>query len=300
MYENINKNNYTPMMRQYLEIKENYPDTLVFFRLGDFYEMFFNDAIVASRELEIVLTSRDAGTNNDRVPMCGVPFHAVSGYIERLSERGYKVAIVEQLEEPSAKKIVKRDIVKIVTPGTNVDEEFLDEKNNSYLGCLEKYNDYFILSYIELSTGETKITTFKNIDSLIKATKEELLSVEDVGERIADSLLNYFSDQDNLDLIARLKDLGLQFEIKQSQKTSEKLSGLAFVVSGTFTNFSREELKKIIEENSGKVLSGVSSKTDYLICGENTGPQKKKQAEKLGVKMIEEQDFIEKLNIGDF
>jgi DNA ligase (NAD+) len=156
------------------------------------------------------------------------------------------------------------------------------------------------IRYVGEVTAKHLAATFKNIDSLIKATKEEFLSVEDVGERIADSLLNYFSDQDNLDLIARLKDLGLQFEIKQSQKTSEKLSGLAFVVSGTFTNFSREELKKIIEENSGKVLSGVSSKTDYLICGENTGPQKKKQAEKLGVKMIEEQDFIEKLNIGDF
>lgn len=156
------------------------------------------------------------------------------------------------------------------------------------------------IRYVGEVTAKHLAATFKNIDSLIKATKEEFLSVEDVGERIADSLLNYFSDQDNLDLIARLKDLGLQFEIKQSQKTSEKLLGLAFVVSGTFTNFSREELKKIIEENSGKVLSGVSSKTDYLICGENTGPQKKKQAEKLGVKMIEEQDFIEKLNIGDF
>ena len=156
------------------------------------------------------------------------------------------------------------------------------------------------IRYVGEVTAKHLVATFKNIDSLIKATKEDLLSVEDVGERIADSLLNYFSDQDNLDLIARLKDLGLQFEIKQSQKTSEKLLGLAFVVSGTFTNFSREELKKIIEENSGKVLSGVSSKTDYLICGENTGPQKKKQAEKLGVKMIEEQDFIEKLNIGDF
>ncbi|MBO7225073.1 MAG: NAD-dependent DNA ligase LigA [Bacteroidales bacterium] len=156
------------------------------------------------------------------------------------------------------------------------------------------------IRYVGEVTAKHLAATFKNIDTLIKATKEEFLSVEDVGERIADSLLNYFSDQDNLDLIARLKDLGLQFEIKQSQKTSEKLLGLAFVVSGTFTNFSREELKKIIEENSGKVLSGVSSKTDYLICGENTGPQKKKQAEKLGVKMIEEQDFIEKLNIGDF
>ena len=156
------------------------------------------------------------------------------------------------------------------------------------------------IRYVGEVTAKHLAATFKNIDALIKATKEEFLSVEDVGERIADSLLNYFSDQDNLDLIARLKDLGLQFEMKQSQKTSEKLLGLAFVVSGTFTNFSREELKKIIEENSGKVLSGVSSKTDYLICGENTGPQKKKQAEKLGVKMIEEQDFIEKLNIGDF
>lgn len=105
MYEKIDKNKYTPMMRQYLEIKENYPDTLVFFRLGDFYEMFFNDAIVASRELEIVLTGRDAGTSNDRVPMCGVPHHAVNSYIEKLTNRGYKVAVVEQLEEPGGKRL---------------------------------------------------------------------------------------------------------------------------------------------------------------------------------------------------
>jgi DNA ligase (NAD+) len=156
------------------------------------------------------------------------------------------------------------------------------------------------IRYVGEVTAKRLAQTFKNIDSLIKASKEELMSVEDVGERIANSLLTYFSDQDNLELIAKLKDLGLQFEIKQSEKTSEKLAGLAFVVSGIFSNFSREELKKIIEENSGKILSGVSSKTDYLICGENTGPQKKKQAEKFGVKMIEEQEFIDKLKIGDF
>lgn len=156
------------------------------------------------------------------------------------------------------------------------------------------------IRYVGEVTAKRLAQTFKNIDSLIKASKEELMSVEDVGERIANSLLTYFSDQDNLELIAKLKDLGLQFEIKQSEKTSEKLAGLAFVVSGTFSNFSREELKKIIEENSGKILSGVSSKTDYLICGENPGPQKKKQAEKFGVKMIEEQEFIDKLKIGDF
>lgn len=156
------------------------------------------------------------------------------------------------------------------------------------------------IRYVGEVTAKRLAQTFKNIDSLIKASKEELMSVEDVGERIANSLLTYFSDQDNLELIAKLKDLGLQFEIKQSEKTSEKLAGLAFVVSGTFSNFSREGLKQLIEENSGKILSGVSSKTDYLICGENTGPQKKKQAEKFGVKMIEEQEFIDKLKIGDF
>jgi DNA ligase (NAD+) len=156
------------------------------------------------------------------------------------------------------------------------------------------------IRYVGEVTAKRLATTFQNIESLIKATKEELLSVEDVGERIANSIIDYFSREENLDQIKQLKDLGLQFEIKQTQKTSNKLEGLSFVVSGTFANFSREGLKKIIEENSGKILSSVSSKTDYLICGENTGSQKKKQAEKFGVKMIEEQEFIEKLNIGDF
>lgn len=167
MYENIDKNNYTPMMRQYLEIKENYPDTLVFFRLGDFYEMFFNDAIVASRELEIVLTGRDAGTNNEKVPMCGVPYHAVNGYIEKLSLKGYKVAIVEQLEEPGGKKIVHRDVIRIITPGTNIDEAYLSDKSNNYIGAIEQNNNQYILSYIDLSTGEALITCFPNHQDLV-------------------------------------------------------------------------------------------------------------------------------------
>lgn len=165
MYEKIDKNLYTPMMRQYLEIKENYPDTLVFFRLGDFYEMFFNDAIVASRELEIVLTGRDAGVENERVPMCGVPHHSVNSYIEKLTNRGYKVAIVEQLEEAGGKKIVHRDVIKIVTPGTNIDEGYLNDKNNNYIGEIEKIDSGYVFSYIDLSTGEAKITIFpQNID----------------------------------------------------------------------------------------------------------------------------------------
>lgn len=209
MYENIDKNKYTPMMRQYLEIKEQYSDTLVFFRLGDFYEMFFNDALVASRELEIVLTGRDAGTQNDRVPMCGVPHHAVNSYIERLSEKGYKVAIVEQLEEPNGQKLVKRDIVKIVTPGTNIDQEYLNEKNNSYLGCVDKNPSGYFLAYIELSTGETKITQFDAIElvysELSKLAIKEIVVSKNFNHSICQFLSNNYgilvsySDETNID-----------------------------------------------------------------------------------------------------
>ena len=209
MYENIDKNKYTPMMRQYLEIKEQYPDTLVFFRLGDFYEMFFNDALVANRELEIVLTGRDAGTQNDRVPMCGVPHHAVNSYIERLSEKGYKVAIVEQLEEPNGQKLVKRDIVKIVTPGTNIDQEYLNEKNNSYLGCVDRTPSGYFLAYIELSTGETKITQFDAIElvysELSKLAIKEIVVSKNFNHSICQFLSNNYgilvsySDETNID-----------------------------------------------------------------------------------------------------
>ena len=166
MYEQIDKNLYTPMMRQYLEIKENYQDSLVFFRLGDFYEMFFNDALIASKELEIVLTGRDAGAK-ERVPMCGVPFHSVDGYIEKLTEKGYKVAIVEQLELPGDKKIVKREVTRVVTPGTKMDEKSLDEKANNYIACLEKIDQKWAFAYVELSTGESRITVFNNIEIAI-------------------------------------------------------------------------------------------------------------------------------------
>ena len=167
MYENIDKNLYTPMMRQYLTIKESYPDALVFFRLGDFYEMFFNDALVASRELEIVLTKRDAGTNNEPVPMCGVPFHAVENYIEKLSTKGYKIAIVDQMEEASNKKIVTREVTKVITPGTNINEHYLTDKTNNYLAAIDKTDDGYVFAYCDLSTGDTFVTCLsKYLDAL--------------------------------------------------------------------------------------------------------------------------------------
>ena len=144
----------TPMMRQYLEIKEQHPDCLLFFRLGDFYELFFDDAITASRELEIVLTGRNCGLS-ERAPMCGVPFHAVNSYVDKLIQKGYKVAICEQLEDPKqATTLVDRGIIRIVTPGTVTDESALDEKSNNFIMalCLDKEGSLGF-SVADVSTG---------------------------------------------------------------------------------------------------------------------------------------------------
>ena len=170
----MEKKTYTPMMMQYLKVKEQYEDTLIFYRLGDFYEMFFEDAKIASRELELVLTGRDAGVA-ERVPMCGVPHHSVKGYIERLIERGYKVGIVEQLEDPSTcKGIVKRDVVQIVTPGTLIDLG-LNEKRNNYLLEVEEAGSNYILSYVDLSTGEISVM---NVNKTFNALKGEIDKLE--------------------------------------------------------------------------------------------------------------------------
>ena len=124
------------MMRQYLEIKEQNKDSILFFRLGDFYEMFFDDAKTASDELDLVLTGKDCGLE-ERAPMCGVPFHSCEGYIARLVERGYKVAICEQTEDPAkAKGLVKRDVIRVITPGTVIEDTMLDESRNNYLAAV--------------------------------------------------------------------------------------------------------------------------------------------------------------------
>ena len=125
----------SPMMRQYLEIKEKNKDAIVFFRLGDFYEMFFDDAKLASRELELTLTKRDCG-NKEKAPMCGVPYHSCESYIARLVEKGYKIAICEQISEPSSRGLVKRDVTRVITPGTIIESELLDESRNNFICSL--------------------------------------------------------------------------------------------------------------------------------------------------------------------
>ncbi|MBP5445858.1 MAG: DNA mismatch repair protein MutS [Acholeplasmatales bacterium] len=166
-FKDIDRSQYTPMMQQYLDIKKDYVDTLVFFRLGDFYEMFFNDAYIASKELELCLTGRDAGAK-ERVPMCGIPHMAVNTYIDKLTEKGYKVAIVEQLEEPGVSKIVRRDVVRLVTPGTNIDEGSVSEKKNNYLVAVSENKGEYAICYIDFTTGESYGTKIINsIDLLV-------------------------------------------------------------------------------------------------------------------------------------
>ncbi|WP_048569499.1 DNA mismatch repair protein MutS [Clostridium cylindrosporum] len=171
------------MMQQYFEIKEKHKDCILFFRLGDFYEMFFEDAETASRELELVLTGRDCGMEK-RAPMCGIPFHSSEGYVARLVEKGYKVAICEQVEDPSkAKGIVKRDVIKIVTPGTLIDSNLLEDTRNNFIASVYVLEDRFSLSFCDISTGEFLTTSsfnsyFKAIDEMSKFSPAEIILVE--------------------------------------------------------------------------------------------------------------------------
>lgn len=163
----------TPMMQQYLQVKEQYKDCIVFFRLGDFYEMFFEDAELASRILEITLTGRDCGLEQ-RAPMCGVPHHSAHSYIAKLIQKGYRVAICEQVEDPSqAKGVVKREVTRVVTPGTVIDQMMLDEKSNNYILSVYYENGGYGMAYADISTGEFVTLSIEEDDA--RAAAEEVL-----------------------------------------------------------------------------------------------------------------------------
>lgn len=208
----MNTGTMTPMMKVYCETKEKYKDCILFYRLGDFYEMFFEDALIASKELEITLTGKDCGLK-ERAPMCGVPFHAVDGYLNKLVSKGYKVAICEQLEDPKqAKGLVKRDVIRVVTPGTNLDAQALDESRNNYLMCIVCMEDRYGLSVADISTGEYLVTELdgekKLLDEINKFSPSEIIcnhsfyvsgvDIEDMKERLHISVFSldswYFDD----------------------------------------------------------------------------------------------------------
>ena len=157
----------TPMMQQYVKTKEEYRDCILFYRLGDFYEMFFEDALLVSKELELTLTGKDCGLE-ERAPMCGIPYHAVEGYLAKLVSRGYKVAICEQVEDPKqAKGLVKREVIRIVTPGTNLNPQSLDESRNNYIMCTVYLSDRYGLSIADVTTGDYFVTEVDNIRRLL-------------------------------------------------------------------------------------------------------------------------------------
>ena len=179
------KQKYSPMMMQYLGIKEQNKDAIVMFRLGDFYEMFFDDAIIVSKELELALTGKNAGAK-ERVPMCGVPFHSASGYIQKLVDNGHKVAIVEQLTDPGKKGIVERGVVQIVTPGTIFDESLTQNRNN-YIACMMTFDFVYTLAFCDITTGEFQVV---NIDKQDNILNNQLATME-VKEIVVESNCTY-------------------------------------------------------------------------------------------------------------
>lgn len=202
----------TPMMQQYMKIKEEYKDCILFYRLGDFYEMFFDDAITASRELELTLTGKNCGLE-ERAPMCGVPFHSVDGYLNRLVSKGYKVAICEQMEDPAtAKGIVKREVIRIVTPGTNLDIQALDESKNNYIMCIVYMADRFGVSVADVTTGDYFVTEIESssklFDEMYKFMPSEIIcneaffmsgmDIDDIRNRLGTTIYSldswYFDD----------------------------------------------------------------------------------------------------------
>ena len=195
----------TPLMKQYKEIKSNFEDSILFFRLGDFYEMFFEDAVKASKELGLTLTSRNKEKNAD-VPLAGIPFHSADSYITKLVSKGYKVAICEQTEDPKmAKGIVKREVVKIITPGTVVDVEALDAKSNNYLMSILKVENKLGVAYIDITTGEFKVTEVEKDDDFVKLFNElnkiepkEVLVTEDFYGEIKEKLDDFLQKNDSV------------------------------------------------------------------------------------------------------
>ena len=245
---------FSPMMKHYLEIKEEYNDCIIFYRLGDFYEMFFEDAKTASRELEITLTGRDCGME-ERAPMCGVPFHAAESYIAKLIEKGYKVAICEQLEDPkTAKGIVKRDVIRVVTPGTVIEANMLEEKKNNYIMSIYKKGIYFGLAICDVTTGtflSTKIEANNNFALLL-----DEISKYNPAEIIVNKML--FNCKEEID------EIKLRFKTYINCFNEEKFKETVENLKEAYT-FIGDDEKEIENLNEAEIyIPAINGLLDYL------------------------------------
>ena len=223
-YKNINS--FSPMMRHYISTKAKYPDCILCYRLGDFFEMFFEDAIICSRELELTLTGKDCG-QKERAPMCGIPHHAIDSYISKLVSRGYKVAICEQLEDPSkAKGIVKRDVIKVVTPGTNVEGTMAEEKKNNYIMSIYKEGMYFGLAVCDISTGDFYTTEIKEDNNFSKLIDE--ISRYSPSEIIVNTMMAESKDE--------IKEIKARFNTYISEEKDQDDKDIPIDTSATSNN----------------------------------------------------------------
>lgn len=253
------KTTYTPMMKHYLELKEQHEDAIIFYRLGDFYEMFFEDAKTASSELDLVLTGRNAGVE-ERVPMCGIPHHAAKGYIQRLIQKGYKVAIVEQLEDPAlAKGLVKRDVIKIVTPGTIMDE-VSDEKTTVYIASLHDFQFGLAVILCEMTTGELRAQL---IDKHVMAIQKVLL-----GNNVREIVIQEKFDKKIVKMIEEMQTITVSYHNDNALKEEYR------------------HLLNGIEDDRVETAFGVL--TNYL-----DETQKRNMAHLNAVEMVYENDFLQ-------
>ena len=265
---------YSPMMQRYLETKKEYQDCILFYRLGDFYEMFFDDAITASRELELTLTGKDCG-QEERAPMCGVPHHAAEIYISRLIAKGYKVAICEQLEDPKkAKGIVKRGVIRVVTPGTVVDSNMLEERKNNYIMSIYKTGIYYGISICDISTGEFYSAEIKDnynfpmlLDEIARYTPSELVvnsmmsdcneEMDKIKERFENIYVTKFNDKF---FTSELNNIDLRFNIVDNNgRKQENISDKKLAIS------SINALIEYIEETQKTSLDHINKITVYQI-----------------------------------
>lgn len=267
--QNIDKKKLTPMMKQYFEIKERYEDFILFYRLGDFYEMFFDDAIKASKALEITLTARNCGLA-EKAPLCGVPYHAANTYLTRLIDKGFKVAICEQVEDPkTAKGIVKRDVVRVITPGTVIDASMLSEDENNYVLSIYEGDHNFGLSYSDITTGELKSTIIKKDDNNSRLLDEinKISPTEIISNISDDSLLDSALLQDDIVMSAVP---GSYFKIDNAEATIKRLLS---VFSSDSLGFDNQEemiiatgaILSYIEETQKVELSHISTVDIYSI-----------------------------------
>lgn len=274
----------TPMMEQYMSLKEQYKDSILFFRLGDFYEMFFEDALIASRELEITLTKRDAGME-EKAPMCGVPHHVADTYIAKLVQKGYKVAICEQMEDPSeAKGIVRRDVVKVITPGTVTDQNLLDEKSNNFLASIYMDDMGYGIAYVDNSTGEMYTTedyhsskdNFSSlIDELGKINPSEIVcnemlldnkNLKNIIKNTIDPYMNVYKDEE-IDISSLNNSILGHFKEKEIEEIALKEKTYSVIATGKLLDYLHVTQKSSLDHINS--LSFYKTE-NYMILDFNT------------------------------